>query len=79
MLNLSYEKVAAWVLGLLAVSPEPQHPMHGRVPFTCPDYTEYSQSRHEPFSSGPLALPDMRPRPECRTFNSSAVEVRGTQ
>ncbi|KAF8205144.1 Six-hairpin glycosidase-like protein [Pholiota molesta] len=40
----------------------------------CPDYTTYSQSPHDPSSTGPLALPYMRPAPACRTFNSSAVE-----
>ncbi|KAF8897341.1 Six-hairpin glycosidase-like protein [Infundibulicybe gibba] len=40
----------------------------------CPDYTQYSQSPHGPFSTGPLALPFMRPDPACRTFNSTAVE-----
>lgn len=46
-----------------------------RTPDSCPDYTEYARTPHEPRSGGPLALPDMRPSPECRTFNSSAVEV----
>ncbi|KAF9469076.1 Six-hairpin glycosidase-like protein [Collybia nuda] len=40
----------------------------------CPDYTGYSQSPHGTPSTGPLALPFMRPAPSCRTFNSSAVE-----
>ena len=43
---------------------------------SCPDYTEYSQTAHGTPSAGPLALPYMRPDPACRTFNSSAVEVR---
>ncbi|KYK58515.1 DUF1237 domain protein [Drechmeria coniospora] len=47
---------------------------HERTPSTCPDYTKYSQKPHEPLSSGPLALPFMRPAPECRTFTSPAVE-----
>ncbi|KAL2208002.1 hypothetical protein CC79DRAFT_1333817 [Sarocladium strictum] len=47
---------------------------HNRTPSTCPDYTDYSQERHKPYSNGSLALPYMRPSPECRTFNSSAVE-----
>ncbi|KAK8074077.1 hypothetical protein PG994_004976 [Apiospora phragmitis] len=51
------------------------YPVRNRTPSTCPDYNDYSKSRHEPFSSGALALPNMRPSPECRTFNSSAVEV----
>lgn len=49
---------------------------HNRTPSSCPDYTEYSQGRHKPFSKGSLELPFMRPSPECRTFNSSAAEVR---
>ncbi|KJA30100.1 glycoside hydrolase family 125 protein [Hypholoma sublateritium FD-334 SS-4] len=40
----------------------------------CPDYTTYSQTPHDPRSTGPLALPYMRPAPACRTFNSSSVE-----
>ncbi|PCH41442.1 glycoside hydrolase family 125 protein [Wolfiporia cocos MD-104 SS10] len=40
----------------------------------CPDYTTYSQTPQGDPSSGPLALPYMRPDPACRTFNSSAVE-----
>ncbi|KAL0949606.1 hypothetical protein HGRIS_009652 [Hohenbuehelia grisea] len=40
----------------------------------CPSYTTYSQTPHDPRSSGPLALPYMRPDPACRTFNSTAVE-----
>ncbi|KAF8076196.1 Six-hairpin glycosidase-like protein [Lyophyllum atratum] len=40
----------------------------------CPDYTTYSQSPHGTPSTGPLALPFMRPDPACRTFNSTAVE-----
>ncbi|CAL1702220.1 unnamed protein product [Somion occarium] len=40
----------------------------------CPDYTTFSQVPQGNKSSGPLALPYMRPAPACRTFNSSAVE-----
>ncbi|KAI0721887.1 Six-hairpin glycosidase-like protein [Cerioporus squamosus] len=40
----------------------------------CPDFTTYSQTPQGNPSSGPLALPYMRPAPECRTFNSTAVE-----
>ncbi|KAJ7110661.1 Six-hairpin glycosidase-like protein [Mycena epipterygia] len=40
----------------------------------CPDYTTYSQQPQGNPSSGPLALPFMRPSPACRTFNSSSVE-----
>jgi hypothetical protein len=40
----------------------------------CPDYSAYSQQRHEPFSTGRYSLSYMRPDPACRTFNSSDVE-----
>ncbi|CDO74062.1 Glycoside Hydrolase Family 125 protein [Trametes cinnabarina] len=41
----------------------------------CPDFTTYSQSPQGNPSSGPLALPYMRPAPACRTFNSTSVET----
>ncbi|KAF7317418.1 hypothetical protein HMN09_00478500 [Mycena chlorophos] len=41
---------------------------------SCPDFTTYSQSPQGTPSDGPLKLPYMRVAPECRTFNSSAVE-----
>ncbi|KAJ7240129.1 Six-hairpin glycosidase-like protein, partial [Mycena haematopus] len=40
----------------------------------CPDFTSYAQTPQGNPSSGPLALPYMRPDPACRTFNSTAVE-----
>ncbi|EAQ84395.1 hypothetical protein CHGG_08409 [Chaetomium globosum CBS 148.51] len=42
---------------------------------SCPDYSDYSKSRHEPFSSGKHALSSMRPAADCRTFNSTTVET----
>jgi hypothetical protein len=47
-----------------------------RTPSSCPDYTNYAQQPHKPYSTGPLRLPFMRPSEECRTFKSPAVEVR---
>ncbi|KAK4040157.1 hypothetical protein C8A01DRAFT_35845 [Parachaetomium inaequale] len=41
---------------------------------SCPDYSSYAKTRHEPFSSGKHAHASMRPAPACRTFNSSTVE-----
>lgn len=52
------------------------HDAVDRTPASCPDYTDYANDRHEPYSDGSLELPFMRPSPECRTFNSSVVEVR---
>ncbi|KAI6873738.1 glycoside hydrolase family 125 protein [Hortaea werneckii] len=40
----------------------------------CPDYIDYSNVPHGPFSGGQYNLSYMRPDPACRTFNSSIVE-----
>ena len=42
---------------------------------TCPDYSQYSQQYHAPFSSGRYNLSSQRPDPSCRTFNNSVVEA----
>jgi hypothetical protein len=42
----------------------------------CEDYSKYSTKPQGTPSAGPLGLPFMRPPPECRSFNSSSVEVR---
>ncbi|KAI2631183.1 glycoside hydrolase family 125 protein [Xylaria nigripes] len=41
---------------------------------SCPSFTTWSESRHEPFSTGAYALSYQRPEPACRTFNSTGVE-----
>lgn len=74
-------------VGLLAVLPQTQgaektwkdYKAQDRTPSSCPDYNDYSQKPHEPYSDGPLALPYMRPSSECRTFTSPAVEVGGSR
>lgn len=40
----------------------------------CPDYSDYSQGYHAPFSSGRYNLSYQRPSLECRTFTSQDVE-----
>lgn len=40
----------------------------------CPDYTEYSKQKHQPFSQGPLQLPFQRPPEECRKFRSKVID-----
>lgn len=44
------------------------------VPATCPDYLDYSQEYHAPYSSGRYNLSSQRPAPSCRTFKSQDVE-----
>jgi uncharacterized protein len=59
------------ILSLLATTAVVLVPVVGAQ---CPDYSTYSQQRHEPFSTGRYSLSYMRPDPACRTFNSSDVE-----
>jgi meiotically up-regulated gene 157 (Mug157) protein len=40
----------------------------------CPDYVDYSNTTHEPFSSGKYKLSYQRPTVECRTFKSQGLE-----
>lgn len=40
----------------------------------CPDYLDYAEQHHPPYSSGRYNLSYQRPIPACRTFNSSIVE-----
>ncbi|KAI9757222.1 MAG: hypothetical protein M4579_003522 [Chaenotheca gracillima] len=40
----------------------------------CPDYLDYSEQYHAPFSSGRYNLSYQRPSPECRTFVSQPIE-----
>jgi hypothetical protein len=69
------------VFGLLATSTLASavtwkdYEAQNRTAADCPSYNDYSQKPHGPYSSGPLALPFMRPPPKCRTFKSDAVEV----
>jgi hypothetical protein len=40
----------------------------------CPDYLDYSETPHGPYSEGRYNLSYQRPDPSCRTFTSSVVE-----
>ncbi|KAL2172032.1 hypothetical protein VTG60DRAFT_769 [Thermothelomyces hinnuleus] len=40
----------------------------------CPNYANYATFPHPPLSEGPLKLPFQRPNPDCRTFQSDAIE-----
>ncbi|SGZ55569.1 CIC11C00000001714 [Sungouiella intermedia] len=40
----------------------------------CPEYVDYCQEKHPPFSQGKFKYPYMRPAPKCRTFTSQALE-----
>jgi meiotically up-regulated gene 157 (Mug157) protein len=40
----------------------------------CPDYSQYSNQRHGPYSLGKYKLSYQRPDLKCRTFTSQAVE-----
>ena len=44
------------------------------LPSSCPLYTIIANSLGTPYSQGPLRLPLQRPREECRTFTSFAME-----
>ncbi|KAH0597638.1 hypothetical protein MHUMG1_05018 [Metarhizium humberi] len=73
--SLTYIGVAALVAILPATHASWQdYEAQARTPASCPDYTDYSQKPHAPYSQGPLKLPFMRPSEECRTFTSPAVE-----
>ncbi|VBB79922.1 Putative protein of unknown function similar to meiotically up-regulated gene 157 protein of Schizosaccharomyces pombe [Podospora comata] len=43
-------------------------------PPSCPDYSGYSSTHHEPKSAGRYKLSYQRPRPSCRTFTLPEVE-----
>ncbi|KAI1827013.1 glycoside hydrolase family 125 protein [Xylaria intraflava] len=47
--------------------------VHGRA--ACPDYTQYSNETHQPFSAGKYKLSYMRPEQSCRTFVIPEVEA----
>lgn len=40
----------------------------------CPDYLDYSEVRHYPYSGGVRNISYQRPDPACRTFNLSVLE-----
>lgn len=40
----------------------------------CPDYKTWAPRPHPPYTSGKYALPFQRPPPECRLFQSQAVD-----
>jgi meiotically up-regulated gene 157 (Mug157) protein len=40
----------------------------------CPDYLDYAETPHGPYSEGRYNLSYQRPEPSCRTFTSSVVE-----
>lgn len=42
---------------------------------TCPDYSDYAQEYHPPFSTGRYNLSYQRPDPACRTVSSPAVDA----
>ncbi|KAK1219554.1 hypothetical protein PQX77_017743 [Marasmius sp. AFHP31] len=46
----------------------------GQAQEECPDYTDFARTPQGTPSNGTLQLPFMRPAPQCRTFNSTAVE-----
>lgn len=47
--------------------------VHAQQP-SCPDYSDYAQEYHAPFSTGRYNLSYQRPDIACRTVSSSAVE-----
>ncbi|TGZ84046.1 DUF1237 domain-containing protein [Ascodesmis nigricans] len=40
----------------------------------CPNYKDYSQRRHGPYTEGEYKIPYQRPAEQCRLFRSDAVE-----
>lgn len=66
-----------WVLALLfaRASSTPSPPAAVSPRASCPDYGSHAMRRNEPFSSGAYKLAYQRPKPECRTFNSTGVEA----
>lgn len=78
MVYLGAQRAFTVVIGTLAIvnaESWKDYKPQDRIADSCPDYVDYSQEAHEPFSAGKLKLPYMRPKEQCRTFNSPAVEV----
>ncbi|KAI9727334.1 MAG: hypothetical protein M1828_006954 [Chrysothrix sp. TS-e1954] len=46
----------------------------GQTSSSCPDFNDYSQAKHAPFSTGRYNLSDMRPSPQCRTYSVPGVD-----
>ncbi|KAK2745408.1 hypothetical protein FQN57_003751 [Myotisia sp. PD_48] len=71
---LVYENTSAskWDYDPWTDRSQPEEQIFARA--ACPDYVEYSQLLHPPYSEGPLKLSFQRPVQECRTFSSPLVE-----
>ncbi|KAM3511135.1 hypothetical protein MY11210_005186 [Beauveria gryllotalpidicola] len=69
---------ARWLAGLMAVAvavdADASKPKQAPLNKACPNYANYATYPHRPLSTGKLQLPFQRPSPECRTFNSDAIE-----
>ncbi|KAI1172091.1 glycoside hydrolase family 125 protein [Nemania sp. FL0916] len=59
---------------LLLASLAAASPAFHRRAAACPDYSDYSQQPHQPFSAGKYNLSQMRPEPACRKFVLPEVE-----
>ncbi|KAL5601362.1 hypothetical protein BROUX41_002651 [Berkeleyomyces rouxiae] len=75
MVNVLVPATAAWATAASALGDGPAQPPAAKFDKTaCPDYVSYATFRHQPFSTGPMALPFQRPDERCRTFTSDSIE-----